>query len=162
MQNIELLPLISSQNVIDNLKTGQINYGVVAIRNSIGGRVEETYDAIKDENLEVVAEETLAIHHCLFKKNKDVRDEEINLIISHVQALKQTEKSLGFLYPSIKTMEIEDTAIGARKLAEGIYDDKTAVICRKNAGERFGLVLVKEDIEDSKDNRTEFKMFRVR
>lgn len=161
MQEVELIPLISSKNVIGELKGEQIDYGVVAMKNSISGTVEETLDAIKNECLEAVATETLPIHHCLFKKNKDIKDNEIRLIVSHIQALKQTEISEKRLYPNIRTQAIEDTAIGAKKLAENIYDDATAVLCRKNAGELFGLTLVRENLEDREDNETEFKMFKL-
>ncbi|WP_054743270.1 prephenate dehydratase domain-containing protein [Cellulosilyticum ruminicola] len=58
------------------------------------------------------------------------------------------------------TTIIEDIAIGAKYLAEGILQETTAVICRKEAVLKYGLYLLVEGIEDYKDNYTEFRMIK--
>lgn len=161
LNNIELIPLISSKNVISALETGSIDFGVVAIKNSIGGTVEETAEAIINKKIEQIIELKIPIHHCLFKKNDNIDNKEISLIISHIQALKQTSNNIEQLYPDINKEAIEDTAIGAKRLYEDIYNNNTAIICRKNAGEKYGLSLIKENIEDRDDNATTFKMFKI-
>ena len=82
-------------------------------------------------------------------------------MVSHEQALKQTKATIQKLLPDVKTEAIEDTAIGAYRLANGELEDNVAVICRKNAGEDNGLYLVKENINDSEDNVTEFYMYEL-
>jgi prephenate dehydratase len=62
--------------------------------------------------------------------------------------------------PKVKPLEIEDTAIGAYKLKSGEYKNDVAVLCRKNAGEINNLHLLFENIEDNKDNATEFALFK--
>lgn len=57
-------------------------------------------------------------------------------------------------------MIIEDTAIGAERLKDGEYDSSIGVVCSKHAGLERGLFLLAENIEDQKDNRTEFRMFK--
>ena len=52
-----------------------------------------------------------------------------------------------------------DTAIAARWLAAGELDERTAVICKREAGEANGLELLAADIED-RPSLTEFRMFR--
>ena len=42
--------------------------------------------------------------------------------------------------------------------AIGEYPEGTAVICRRNAGEMFGLTLMYENIEDNKQNMTQFHL----
>lgn len=158
--DIEYVPLISSQRVISALVDGDIDYGVVAVWNSIGGIVWETEKAIRDVSLEVACETTLDIHHCLYKR-KDVPLSKIRYVASHIQALKQTERSRSERYPQLEPMEIEDTAIGAEWLANGRLDKDVAIICRDAAGKRNGLVLVEANIEDAPDNRTEFMMVRL-
>jgi len=161
IDEVVYVPLISSQNVVNALKSKDIDYGVVATKNSIGGIVIETQKAIAGELINVIEKETLPIHHCLFKKSKNVIDSQLFKVVSHIQALIQTEKTRQRMFPGLIAEEIEDTAIGARRLSEGILPDNIAVICRKNAGEYFGLELMKENIEDDKTNRTEFIMFKL-
>lgn len=59
---VEYVPLVSSQRVISALVDGDIDYGVIAVWNSIGGIVGKTDDAIRDVNFEVACETTLDIH----------------------------------------------------------------------------------------------------
>lgn len=161
LMDVEYVPLLSSKNTIGHLKRKQVDYAVVAIKNSIGGTVVETFEAIQNNYLELVTTEILQIHHCLFKKNSEVNSADLTKVVSHIQALKQTEATRKELFPSLVEIEIEDTAIGAERLATGLLDDNVAVICRKNAGENFGLQLVRENIEDNGENYTEFRMFKL-
>lgn len=161
LENYELVPLVSSSKVIGGLKRGEITYAVVALKNSIGGTVVETFDAIKNEYLELVATELLPIHHCLFKLNCTIPDASLQEVASHAQALSQTKETRKQSYPELIDLEIEDTAIGARWLSEGRLPETTAVICRRNAGERYGLCLIAENIEDDSSNLTEFRMFKL-
>lgn len=50
-KDAEFIPLISSKNVITALKQHRIDYGVVATKNTLGGTVRETFNAIKNEYL---------------------------------------------------------------------------------------------------------------
>ena len=59
-------------------------------------------------------------------------------------------------------VECIDTAIAAKMLAKGQYGEDYAVICRKNAGELFGLHLLAENIEDDKSNKTLFGLFKLK
>lgn len=156
--NVELIPLINSKNVVRELNSGNIEYGIMAIRNTLGGIVEETEKAIEGQNLKLVYEDKINIHHCLFKR-VDVNLNEITVIASHIQALKQTEENRKKLFPNCIEVEVEDTALAAKYLVDGTLHPNVAVICRKNAGEMFGLDLVCENFEDSKDNFTEFGVY---
>ena len=151
--------MIESRYVVSNLKAGKIDYGVVATRNSVAGTVVETFDAIKDEYFEFVETIILPIHHCIFIK-KDVTLDSISVITSHTQALDQTRKNRNIRYPNWKEREASDTALAARHLSEGIFPDNYAVICRENAGKKYGLKMVCKNIEDEKNNRTEFRVYK--
>lgn len=160
IENVKLIPLVSSKEVISKLKNGQIDYAVVATKNTIGGVVSETFESIKNEYLELVSTEIIPIHHCIFI-HSDSKVEDIKEVASHIQAIRQTENNIKKLFPDCKTMEIEDTAIGAKYLSSGILSKDTAVICRKNAGEKYNLKLVYENIEDDRNNQTEFRVFKL-
>lgn len=160
LTNVEFVPLISSKQVFGKLKRNEIDFGVVAIKNSIGGIVSETYEAIKNEIVEFVASEILPIHHSLFVKNAMIKVSDVRQIASHPQAIKQCKNNIEKDFTSIKLLEIEDTAIGAKYLSEGQLSEDTAVLCRKNAGEAYGLFMIKENFEDKANNETEFRMYK--
>ncbi len=162
LQDVEFLPLISSDKVIEALKLGHAQYGVVATHNAIGGIVTETQEALKGIDAECLEKHSMHIHHCLFVKNKEINLDDVTTVVSHPQALAQTKQNLTTLYPQMQAEPIEDTALGAKRLAKGELSENTAVICSKRAGESFGLYLLKENIEDSLENITDFQLIKLK
>lgn len=154
MKNVEYIPLVNSTNVVDALMAGKIDYGVMASRNHIAGYVKETEDALTGISYHLAAALCLPIHHCLFVKDPTVTRPAV--IASHPQALAQCKETLLQEYPDANLKEIEDTAIGARYLSDGTLPDDTGVLCRNNAGEAFGLHLLRENLEDDPTNATDF------
>lgn len=156
LKEYELVPLMSAKNVIDRLVKKEIDYGVLASENKFAGIVQETEDALKDSD-RVKEIDTLwsPIHHCIFKKNAD---DVISVLISHIQAIQQSEKNLKRLYPNAKYEECEDTAYAAEMLAKGQLPNGYAAVCRRDAGEHYGLYLDNENVEDRKENMTKFSL----
>lgn len=154
--NIEFIEGITSQGVVDMLINNQADFGVVATKNVLAGDVIETKDAFNTPNFnyKVLLEEKFPIHHCVFVKDKSCED-KINKIASHIHALLQCKNYIS-KFDNITQVELSDTAIGAKHLADGTIEEDTAILCRKNAGEMFGLTLIAENIEDIKDNYTTF------
>lgn len=159
-QNAELVAAVTSEGVVRSLRSGESDYGAVASSNITAGTVEETRKALEGaDDIETVDTVTIPIHHCVFVKRKDAK---IDCAVSHVQALLQTAGNLERLYPGTRRIEVEDTAYAAKMLAEGSLPETAAVICRRNAGEHYGLVLAHENIEDRGDNMTTFLLLRIR
>lgn len=158
----DFVPLVTSAEVIRALKNDEISYGVVAIYNSVGGNVIETDEALRGFDYFKVTALIMPIHQCIFKLNPSVSNDSINKIKSHIQALEQTKGSLKRYFPYAKQTEIEDTALGAKNLAEGVYDKYTAVVCSREAGEYYGLTMMYENIEDDDSNRTMFYLIEKR
>ncbi|MBQ8179151.1 MAG: chorismate mutase [Candidatus Methanomethylophilaceae archaeon] len=158
--DVELVPLVDSKGVIGALDSGGCMFGVVATANINAGPVGETAEALEGrDDIETVDELWLPIHHCVFTVPGCTG---IRTVASHVQALLQTKGNLASLFPDAERLEVEDTAIAARYLSEGRLSPDTAVICRRNAGEMFGLELLHENIEDRSDNMTQFHLLRRR
>lgn len=157
--DVQLVPLISSSNTINSLINKKIDFAVVATKNSTAGAVSETYEAVKDKQIELVDTEILDIHHCMFVK-ENTKIDELKYIASHPQALLQTKKFREQNYPDLIEVEKEDTAICAEYLSEGAISSNTAIICRKEAGIDNGLKLIEENIEDSNTNKTEFRIYK--
>lgn len=161
LKNAQYIPLVNSKNVIENLEQEQIDFGIVATKNNYAGKVIETINAIKEAKQEIkcLGKLELEIHHCIFKKNKDIRNEELKTIASHIQALIQTKEFRKRNLPNLKEQEVEDTALAAQYLKEGKLEKTVAIISRKEAGIMYGLELIYENIEDSKENTTEFAIY---
>ncbi|MCD8364607.1 MAG: hypothetical protein LUC83_02105 [Clostridiales bacterium] len=160
MTDAELIPLVCSQNILEALRSGEVAYGVLGIRNTTAGPVAEFVNAFQDVEYTVLGEYILPIHHCLFKK-PDIAQEALTEVASHPQAFAQTVRTRKARWPQLSEHEIEDTAIGAEFLAKGTLPDTTAVICSSKAGQLWGLDLIAENIEDSTENRTTFWLLRL-
>lgn len=156
----DILPLMTAFNVVDRLKGEFIDYGVVASKNAVAGPVKETVNALSDnDNIDVYQTMDIPIHHCLFVLSENC---DVKAVASHPQALLQCDKTLKRLYPNVKRIEAEDTAYAAEMLSDGELPEGTAVICRKDAGEQYGLVLLRENIEDDPMNMTTFSLIRLK
>lgn len=147
---IEYVPLVTAEGVLTALQNDDISLGVVAVVNSLGGVVSETrhmldHASIGDWQVASIDEHVLPIHHCLFNKAEGL---PVSFIASHEQALKQTKEWREENYPESGVVETIDTAYAAHMLANGVFSDGVAVICRKDVGEQLGLNLVAENVED--------------
>lgn len=157
--DVEYVPLINSKGVVDALRAGTVDYGVMATMNHVAGVVLETEAALRGLNYRMLALDCIPIHHCLFVKDSSVT--QIHAVASHIQALEQCRNTLTRDYPQAVWMEEEDTAIAARHLSAGLLPADTGVLCRRDAGEAFGLRLVRENLEDDAENATEFELIRL-
>jgi prephenate dehydratase len=159
LKEVELVPLMSAKNVIDHLISKDIQYGVLAVENRFAGIVEESRIAkLGVRNLLELDLMWSPIHHCVFKRNKD---DKITSLVSHIQALLQSQNNLRSLYPEVELVECEDTAYAAEMLAKGKLPEGSAAVCRRDAGEHYGLYLANENVEDNKDNMTKFSLVRL-
>ncbi len=154
--DIDFIEGVTSQGVVNMLISNQADFGVVAIKNVLAGDVVESKNAFSTPGFkyEVLLEEKFPIHHCVFVKDESCEG-KIKKIASHIHALLQCRNYIA-KFENVEEVELSDTAIGAKHLADGLIEDDTAILCRRNAGEMFGLTLIAENIEDIKDNYTTF------
>ena len=105
----EHVALKSSRGVVDALMAGTVDYGVLAVSNRFAGTVMETQDALAGHPIEILRLEWMPIHHCVFVKDGDVG---VTKLISHVQALMQSERTLRSCIPmrnssSVRTLRTQ-------------------------------------------------------
>lgn len=160
-EDVNFFPLVCSQNILDKLRKGAVEYGVLGVENSSVGPVSEFVEAFSGVNYEILAEYILPIHHCLFKLNAETPSDSLTAVASHPQALTQTAATRAQNWPQLIEQEIDDTALGAEWLADGTLPDTTAVICSRTAGEMWNLDMIAENIEDSSTNRTTFWLLKL-
>ena len=156
LTDYQLAPLMSAKDTVDALLRREIDYGVLATENRFAGIVIETRDALEGhDNIRTVETRWTHIHHCVFKKDPDCK---ITKLVSHIQALQQSKGNLRRLYPDAEFVECEDTAYAAEMLAKGMLADDCGAVCRRDAGEFYGLFMDNENVEDNKENMTQFSL----
>ena len=127
--------------------------GIVAIENTIAGRLLQNHELLRESNLAVVGEYKLRISHVLCALPGDTM-ESIREVHSHPIALMQCGDFLK-RHPSFKVVERDDTAGSAREIAErGLHGH--AAICSARAARRYGMEILEEGIETNKHNFTRF------
>ena len=159
IKEFELVPLVTSRGVVEKLNRNEVDYGVMAYKNNIGGKVQETIDALSMINYELVGRCELLIHHCIFVLDSSIKLSNITKVVSHEQALVQCQHYIQSRFPQAEIVRSLDTAISARQLRDGVIDKTAAIICKKTAGTSRDLYLIDENIEDE-ESITEFRIIK--
>ena len=151
--NIQLKECMSFDALVAHLLDGSATDGVMAIENTIAGSIIPNYALIDSNNLHIVGEEYLNIHHHLMAlPGQTIKS--IKEVWSHPMALLQC-KEFFKKYPHIKLVEDVDTAEVAKRIAKKNIKG-IAAIAPKIAAEIFGLQVLEDDIQTIKDNSTRF------
>jgi prephenate dehydratase len=148
----ELRPLSSIRKVFEAVEVGLVDYGLVPIDNSQAGSINETYDLFLKHGLHLVGETVVRVNHCLLALPGTVID-DLEEVISHPQAIAQSEEFLSALSLAIKAEY--DTAGAAKKIVDEKLD-KTGAIASKRAADLYGLTILAERIQTYPDNYTRF------
>lgn len=151
---IELISAPSFEILARQLATDHsINYGMMAIENSIAGSILQNYRILRERDFWISGEIFLKISHQLMALPGQSL-EDIHTIESHPMAIYQCHDFLSE-HTSIKISESEDTALSAKKIADQVKMGYAAIASRL-ASEKYNLNIISEDIETSKVNYTRF------
>lgn len=141
------------EDVFEALNNKEIDYGILPIENSSTGAVSITYDLLKKYGFYIVGEECIRIEQHLVGIHGSIV-EEIDEVYSHHQGIEQSSEFLK-KYPHLKLIPFHNTAISA-KLIKELCDKSKAAIASRRAAEIYGLDIIKECINNQKDNFTRF------
>ena len=151
--NIQLKECMSFDALVAHLLDGSATDGVMAIENTIAGSIIPNYALIDSNNLHIVGEEYLNIHHHLMAlPGQTIKS--IKEVWSHPMALLQC-KEFFKKYPHIKLVEDVDTAEVAKRISKENIKG-VAAIAPIIAAEIFELEVLEDDIQTIKDNSTRF------
>ncbi|MFQ3182601.1 MAG: prephenate dehydratase [Polaribacter sp.] len=158
-KSIQLKECMSFDALVDSLLDNSAALGIMAIENTIAGSIIPNYALIDANNLHIVGEKYLHIHHHLMAlKGQDIND--IKEVWSHPMALLQC-KEFFKKYPHVKLVEDIDTAEVAKRISKqnlvGI-----AAIAPKIAAEIFGLSIIEDEIQTIKENATRFVIVQTK
>ena len=147
----------SFEAAIAALKAGEAGCALIPVENTTIGRVEPAASLVESAGLTVVSEVWRPIRLALMAppgaRLGDVRTAE-----SHPAALGQCAATLADL--GIAPGEAFDTAGAARAVAES-GDPTRAAVAPARAAEVYELSILRNDIQDSADNRTRFVLLSV-
>lgn len=155
IDNPDLVPCVSFDEVFDAVDRGRTTYGVVGKENSIEGPVTATLDNFAFRSTSVIlAEKVSDINHCfVMSPNSDVTT--IESIASHPQGLAQCRRFINENFPGKPTIMTSSTAASVELAAS---DPSVASIANKFAAQLNGCVIANENIGDNLGNQTSFAL----
>ncbi len=149
----ELIPYPSIPMCLQALASDKIDYALVPIENSLEGSVHATVDQVfHTKNLVVLGEIILPIRQQLLV-NPGVK--QPNKILSHPQALAQSQHFLAKHFPEVPLEAVSSTTFAAEWVTNH-PDEKFAAIASEEAAKEYGLEILGRDIQDNADNQTRF------
>ena len=140
------------ETVIKVLQDGA-DFAVMAIENSIAGSIIPNYALIDQNDLKIVGEYGLSIHHNFMGLTGQTID-DIKEVHSHPMALLQC-KSFFKQHPNIVMVESEDTAEVAFRMSKDKIKGIGA-IASLEAAEMYNLTILASSIQTIKNNVTRF------
>ncbi len=157
--NVELVECMSFDSLVDRLLDKSADKGIMAIENSIAGSIIPNYALIYKNNLHIIGEHYLNIHHNLMTlKGQGMQD--IQEVHSHPMALLQCKEYFKD-YPHIKMVEDVDTAETAKRIQERQLRN-IAAIAPQVAAELYGLDIIATEIQTIKNNSTRFIIVKTK
>jgi len=146
------IPCREFREVFEEVGTGQLDFGIVPVENSLEGAITQVNDLLIETELKIAGETSIPIHHCLLAL-PGVEYRNLRVVYSHSQALAQCR---GFIARhGLEPRPFYDTAGAARMLSD-VRPQDAGVIASRLCAELYHLEVMKEDIEDHESNVTRF------
>ena len=172
-------PVPTFEAALDALLSGEVEWAVLPIHNSTIGPIVPACQALaaRETILLRAGEVTVPVRHCLLAL-PETSFATVRYVGSHPAALAQCTR-LFQEDDRLTACEVFDTAGAARELAEfprsssrdfpawysalDVADHgELAVIASERAAERYGLTVLRSDVQNADDNATRFVVVRAR
>ena len=146
------LPCRSFEDAFATLHDGLANLAMIPIENSVAGRVADIHHLLPNSGLHIIGEHYQRMNHHLLAV-PGARLADLTRVHSHIHALNQCRKLIQEL--GLEAVVRLDTAGAAEEIAAA-GDPSQAVIASELAGDIYGLVSLRANIEDATHNTTRF------
>ncbi len=143
----------SFRQTVDAVERDECDYAILPLENSVAGGINETYGLLGTSKLHIVGEEVWPVEHCLLGISR-VPLARLKRVYSHPQALMQCSELLESL-PGASAESFFDTAAAVSRVKE-LGAEENAAIASAEAGELHGLVVLRRDIANHRNNETRF------
>lgn len=141
------------KEVMEAIRDGRAEYGVLPIENTSTGGITDIYDLLVEYDNYIIGEHVVKVDHALLGL-PDADKEDIKTVYSHPQGLLQCADYLRE-HPSIRTMEFSSTSGSARKVLDD-GDITQGAIASPRAAQHYGLKVLEESINTASNNSTRF------
>lgn len=138
---------------IQGVHSGAIDFAVIPIENSLEGSVNDSIDRLFHlGGLKIFGEIVLPIHQQLLIASET---KKIEKILSHPQALAQSQQFLLEHYPEAVLETVSSTTYAAQYVADH-PEESIAAIASIKAAKEYQLEVLAKDIQDNAFNQTRF------
>ena len=143
----------SFAEIMQQVESGSVDYGMLPIENTSSGSINEVYDILQHTNLSIVGEITQPIEHCLLTA-VNTKLNKIKTIYAHGQPFAQCSNFLD-KQSDIRIEYCESTADAMAKVYE-LQDDSVAVIGSEEGGNLYQLHALEKSIANQAENHSRF------
>lgn len=155
----DAVPFATVPRVLDAVRSGEIDGGLVPIENSVEGGVSATLDNLATGEPLIITDEVVMPVTFVLAVRPGTRREEVRRILTHPHALAQTRDWVDTYLPKAQVTEGGSTAAAAEEVADP-RSRHDAAICAAIAADRYGLDKAAENIADNPDAVTRFVLVR--
>ena len=152
LPHAEALPCPTFDEAVATVRSGEADLCIIPVENSLMGRIADIHHLLPDAGLHIVGEHFLRIRHQLLSL-KGAKLADVKRVFSQGPALAQCLRVIREL--KVKAENWHDTAGSARHVAE-LKDPAVAAIASALAGQLYGLIVLKANVEDEAHNMTRF------
>ena len=154
--SVRPVPRESIYDVVTALREGEVEFALVPIENSLEGSISVTLDLLAEDasGVEIVAEALLHVSHCLIA-HEHVALGEIDTVLSHPQVLGQCARVLRGELSAARALPAGSSAEAVRTVASERRRG-LAAIGTPLAASIYGATVLREGIQDRRDNETRF------
>jgi len=146
------LPCATFEDAFLAVQSNRARLGMIPVDNSVAGRVADVHHLMPHSGLHIIGEHFESVnHHLLAPRGATLKT--IRTVMSHIHALPQCRKLIRAL--KLKPVVYPDTAGAAAEVARR-GDPTVAAIASELAGQIYGLVSLRKNIEDAEHNTTRF------
>lgn len=143
----------SFSEIMQQVESGHVDYGMLPIENTSSGSINEVYDVLQHTNLSIVGEITQPIEHCLLTA-VNTQLHKIKTIYAHGQPFAQCSN---FLDKQEKIrIEYCDSTADAMAKAYELQDETVAVIGSEEGGQLYKLHALEKSIANQTENHSRF------
>lgn len=146
-------PLPSVSEVLEAVRRGDADAGLVPLENSIEGSVAVTLDELATGDPLVIVREVFVPVALPLLVRAGKAPGDIRTLATHPHAFAQVRGTLKEILPDVEVIATGSTAVAAEGVAQGRFD---AAVASPIAATRYRLTVVREDISDHTGAVTRF------
>jgi len=143
---------LSIEDVFDLVASKKAVAGIVPIENILEGTIREAIDGLFRNNVKIIGEIKVPIHHCLCAPDKNTK---ITAIYSHPQGFKQSSKFIKKHYKRAE-LNFKPSTSSAFEYVKKLRLSDVAVIGSEDAAKNYGFKIIAKNIENDHRNNTNF------